>query len=72
MNHLNYKEAFVMLREAGLSRKEIRRLQRVCRRYTANEMDQATPCLHHLEFIRWLVATHRLTEQLELYPATSE
>ena len=64
MNHLNYKETFIMLHEAGLSRAEIRRLQRFYRRYAVNEMDQVPPDLHHLEFVRWLVATHRLTDQI--------
>ncbi|MFL5663310.1 MAG: hypothetical protein ACJ8BW_18500 [Ktedonobacteraceae bacterium] len=65
MNHINYKEALVMLHEAGLSRAEIRRLQRFYRHYVANAMDQVPPDLHHLEFVRWLVATHRLTDQID-------
>jgi hypothetical protein len=65
MNRLNYKETLVMLREAGLSRAEIRRLLRFYRHCTADAMDQASPDLHHLEFVRWLVATHRLTDQID-------
>lgn len=62
INHLNYKETYLMLREAGLSKAEIRCLQRMYRRYTVNALDQALPDLHHLEFMRWLVATGRLTD----------
>ncbi len=65
MNHLNYKEKLAMLRDAGFNAAEIRRLQRFYRRYRVNAMDQATPDLQHLRFVRWLVATHRLTDQID-------
>ena len=66
MNHLNYKEKLEMLRGSGLTVLQIRRLERFYREYAANEVDQASPNLHHLEFVRWLVTTHRLTEQIDL------
>lgn len=64
MDLLNYKETLEMLRQSGLIGREIRRLQKFYRRYAANEMDQ--PCLdqRRLEFARWLVTTHRLTDQI--------
>ncbi len=65
MDRLNYKEKLAMLRDAGLNAREIHRLQRLYRRYKVNAMDQATPDLQHLKFVRWLVATHRLTDQID-------
>jgi hypothetical protein len=43
---------------------EIDRLWRLRRAYTETEMDQAPVALHRLEFVRWLVTTGRLTDQL--------
>ncbi len=63
MDKLDYKEALEMLRKAGLTASEISRLERFRRKYAASEIDQAPIDQHRLEFVRWLVATHRLTEQ---------
>ena len=60
IHYLNYKEARVLLRDAAFTKAEIRRLYRFYRRYKPNEMDQASLDLRHLEFVRWLVASHRL------------
>ena len=62
IHYLNNKEARVLLREAAFTKAEIRRLQRFYRRYTPNEMDQTSLDLRHLEFVRWLVASHRLSD----------
>jgi hypothetical protein len=63
MNSPNYKETLEMLRQSGLTRREIRRLQNFYRRYAVNEMDQSSLDQRRLEFARWLVTTHRLTDQ---------
>jgi hypothetical protein len=64
MDPPNYKEMLEILRQSGFTRREIRRLQKFHRRYAANEMDQTTLDPRRLEFARWLVTTHRLTEQI--------
>jgi hypothetical protein len=66
MSRLDYKEMLEMLGRSGFTSSEIRRLQKFYRGYAANAMDEAAPDLHRLEFVRWLVTTHRLTDQIEL------
>ena len=65
MNHINYREALQVLRRAGLTTREIDRLCGFCRKYTASEVDRAAMDRRHLEFVRWLVANHRLSEQID-------
>jgi hypothetical protein len=65
MNYLNRKVAFGMLRRAGFTGLEIRQLRRFYRRFSISEMDQSTPNLSRLEFVRWLVTTRRLSDQME-------
>ncbi len=67
MNYHDYKEAFGRLRWAGLTIREIGRLTRLRRKFAASELDQAPVQQYHLEFVRWLVMTHRLTDQLEAH-----
>jgi hypothetical protein len=67
MSYLNYKEAFERLRRAGLNSKEISRLARLRSKFAASESDQAPVEQYRLEFVRWLVMTHRLTEQLDVH-----
>jgi hypothetical protein len=64
MNQMNYKEALETLRKAGFTASEIDRLYRLCRDYAENEMDRAPANLHRLEFVRWLVVTGKLTDQI--------
>jgi hypothetical protein len=65
MNQMNHEEALVMLLRLGFSVQEIGRLRRLRRVYAKkSEMDQATLDLRHLEFVRWLVETGKLTDQL--------
>jgi hypothetical protein len=66
MSRLNYKEMLEMLRRSGFTTSEIQRLQKFYRGYAANALDDAALDLHRLEFVRWLVTTHRLTDQMEL------
>ena len=65
MNQVNQEEALVMLRRLGFSAQEIDRLSRLRGVYAKqSEMDQASLDLRHLEFVRWLVKTGKLTDQL--------
>jgi hypothetical protein len=65
MNFINYKDALQVLRRAGLTTSQIDRLCGFCRKYTASEMDQAAIDQRRLEFARWLVTTHRLSDQMD-------
>ena len=64
MKLMDYKEGLAALRRAGFTKVEIERLCRLRRVYTENTLDQAHLDLSHLEFIRWLVATGRLSEHI--------
>ena len=65
MNQVNQEEALVMLRRLGFSAQEIDRLSRLRGVYAKqSEMDQASLDLRRLEFVRWLVKTGKLTDQL--------
>jgi hypothetical protein len=65
MNQMNQEEALVMLRRLGFSAQEIDRLNRLRSMYAKqSEMDQAALDLRRLEFVRWLVKTGKLTDQL--------
>ncbi len=61
MNQMDYKGALDMLRGAGFSTAEMERLARLRRAHAENELDQAPTEYRRLEFVRWLVATGRLT-----------
>ena len=65
MNQMNHEQALVMLRRLGFSAQEIDRISRLRRVYAKrSEMDHAALDLRHLEFVRWLVKTGKLTDQL--------
>lgn len=64
MKQMTYQEAFETLRKAGFAGPAIDRLYRLCQTYGTSELDQAPLDTHRLKFIRWLVATGRLTDQL--------
>ncbi len=59
------KEDLVQLRKAGFTEKTIARLYQLRSGYGQNEMDQAPLDKRRLEFVRWLVATGRLTDQIK-------
>jgi hypothetical protein len=59
------KEDLTMLRAKGFTEQTIARLYQLRSRYGQNEMDQAPLDKRRLEFARWLVATGRLTDQIE-------
>lgn len=65
MNQINHEEELVLLLRLGFSVQEISRLRRLRKAYARkSELDQATLDLRHLEFVRWLVETGKLTDQL--------
>lgn len=64
MNPITYQEAFQILRQAGFVGPVIDRLYRLRRNYRMSELDQAPLDLCRLQFVRWLVATGRLSDQL--------
>ena len=60
MNQMNNEEALELLRRAGFTVPQINRIMQLRRDYRASEpLDYA-----HLQFIRWLVRTGRLTDQI--------
>ncbi len=64
MNPISYQQAFQILRQAGFVGIEIERLCRLRNTYRCSELDQAPLDQKRLYFVRWLVATGRLTDQL--------
>ncbi len=72
MNTLNYKEALEMLKRAGYTRAERERLCSFRRTYVKHEVDQAGEDMCYLNFIRWLVSTGKLTEQIETQDTPGE
>jgi len=65
MNQMDYKDALDMLRRAGFTAKEIDRLSKLRRDRKGNTVDQAPADQRRMEFIRWLVATGRLTDYID-------
>ena len=63
-NHLNYKEDFEALRRGGFTENEIQQLTQLRRDRTELEMSQTSAEYRRLAFVRWLVATGKLSDQL--------
>lgn len=63
-NQVDYKDALDLLRRARFSKTEIERLARLRRERAGNKLDQASADRRRLEFVRWLVATGRLTDSI--------
>jgi hypothetical protein len=61
-NHLNYKVDFEALRRAGFSEYEIERLTQLRRDRTELEISRNSAEYHRLAFVRWLVATGKLSD----------
>jgi hypothetical protein len=62
--YTNYKQELESLRSAGFSTRDITRLYQLRRSYVTNEWDRAPADQSRLRFVRWLVETGRLTDQL--------
>lgn len=71
MDQSNYKEALEGLRQDGFTASEIEQLCRLRRDYQKQEFDRISTDLRRLEFVRWLVATGRLTDQRDAYQPSS-
>lgn len=64
MDPMTYHEAFQLLRRAGTTPAEIDRLYHLRRTYRRSELDQPPLDTKRLHFVRWLVTTGRLTDQI--------
>jgi hypothetical protein len=63
-NHLTYKEDFEALRQRGFTENEIQQLTQLRRDRTELEMSATSIEYQRLAFVRWLVATGKLSDQL--------
>ena len=61
---MNYKEDIQILHEAGFTEAEIRRLCELRRKPAEEGKYLELVDYRRLEFVRWLVATGKLTEQV--------
>jgi hypothetical protein len=61
---MNCKEDSEVLRQVGFTEKEIERLKQLRRDYTEVERQQSSVEYRRLAFIRWLVTTGKLSDQL--------
>ena len=64
MYGINEKQDLETLRREEFTEPAIARLYQLRRAYGKSEMDQAALDIRRLEFIRWLVRTGRLTDQI--------
>ena len=61
---MNYKEDSEVLRQGGFTENEIQRLSQLRRDRTELEMSATSIEYQRLAFVRWLVASGRLSDQL--------
>ena len=61
-NHLNYKEDFEALRRGGFTEHEIEQLTQLRRDRAKCEPSRSSEEYHRLAFVRWLVATGKLSD----------
>lgn len=61
---MNCKEDSEVLRQVGFTEEEIERLKRLRRDCTQFERQQSSVEYRRLAFIRWLVTTGKLSDQL--------
>ena len=61
-NRLHYKEDFEALRREGFSEYEIERLTQLRRQQTQIEISRDSADYQRLAFVRWLVATGKLSD----------
>lgn len=60
---MSYKEDLEMLRRGGFTEEEVRRLSQLRRDYAKLEERRTSAEYNRLTFVRWLVATGKLSEQ---------
>ena len=61
-NHLTYKEDFEALRRGGFTEHEIEQLTQLRRDRSELEISRNSAEYHRLGFVRWLVATGKLSD----------
>ena len=61
-NHMNYKEDLEALRREGFTENEIERLTQLRRDRTEFELSLTSAEYQRLAFVRWLMATGKLSE----------
>jgi len=61
---VNYKEDFEALRRGGFTEHEIQQLNHLRRNQTELEMSQTSAEYRRLAFVRWLVATGKLSDRI--------
>jgi hypothetical protein len=61
---MDHQETYDMLNQAGFTASEIDRLEELRREYAENKYDHVSETYRRLEFVRWLVTTGKLTEQI--------
>jgi hypothetical protein len=67
MDQRNYQEALELLCQNGFTAAEIERLCQLRRDYSEQEQNRVVSAdLRRLAFVRWLVTTGRLTDQLDV------
>jgi len=62
-NKMNYKEDFEVLRRGGFTENEIQQLSQLRKDRTELEMSPTSAEYLRLAFVRWLVATGKLSDQ---------
>ncbi|MBV8696027.1 MAG: hypothetical protein JO125_08670 [Chloroflexi bacterium] len=58
------KDDYEILRRGGFAEVEMKKLSQLRKQYTEQEKFQEMANYRRLEFVRWLVSTGRLTDQL--------
>jgi hypothetical protein len=61
---MDRKDDRELLRKTGFAEDQVNRLSRLRRHHVEKEMKQAAAAHRRLEFIRWLVTTGKLTDQI--------
>lgn len=61
---MDHEEAYDILYKVGFTASEIDRLETLRREYAERKSSHVSTDQHRLEFIRWLVTTGKLTEQI--------
>jgi uncharacterized protein YnzC (UPF0291/DUF896 family) len=63
-NIMDHQETYDMLYQAGFTASEIDHLEKLRREYAENKHNHMSETYRRLEFVRWLVTTGKLTEQI--------
>jgi hypothetical protein len=61
---MDHQETYDILYQIGFSASEIERLERLRRAYAQSRHTHMSETYRRLEFVRWLVTTGKLTEQI--------